>query len=68
MVKSVISHSWRFLLLLTLLILGYASAFVTLSKSGSIGDDEENFDSLPRTIETLLYACLGNFDVEVRPR
>ena len=66
MVNSVISDSWRFLLLVTLFIVGYSSAFVAIFKNGSMGDDGENFNSFPRAIETLFYACIGNFEVEVR--
>ena len=51
---------------MTLVIVGYSSAFVTLFKNGAIGDDEEIFKSLLRAFETLLYACFGNFEVEVR--
>ena len=68
MVNSAIKDSWRFLLLGTFLIFGYSAAFEVLSKSGFMGDDEESFQSLPRAIETLLYACLGNFEVDVGPR
>ena len=67
MVNSAIKDSLRFLLLGILLIFGYSAAFVVLAKSGCIGDDEGNFHSLPRAIETLLYACLGSYDADVGP-
>ena len=67
MVKSAVSDSWRFLPLMTLFIVGYSSAFVALFKSGFMIVEEENFDTLPHALETLLYASLGNFEVEVCP-
>ena len=66
MVNAAVSESWQFLLLMILLIVGYSAAFVPIFKIGSMGEDEENFNSPQHAIETLLYACLGNFDVEVR--
>ena len=67
MVTSAIKDSWRFLLLVAVMILGYSIAFMALFQSGSIEDEDSNFSSLPRTIETLLYSCIGNFEVDVSP-
>ena len=67
MVNSAVSDSWRFLPLMTLIIVGYSSAFVALHKNEPIGDDEDKFDSLRHAVETLLCVCLGNFEVEVCP-
>ena len=66
MMTSAVLNSWRFLLLITLFIVGYSSAFVALYNNVSIGDDEGNFDSLWHAIQTFIFACLGNFEVEVR--
>ena len=66
-VTSAVLDSWRFLLLMILLIVGYSSAFVVIFTQGLNANDEENFNSLWHTVQTLLYACLGNFEVEVRP-
>ena len=67
MVNSAVKDSWRFLLLVAVMILGYSVAFMAIFQSGYIKDDDGNFSSLPRAIETLVYSCIGNFDVEVRP-
>ena len=67
MVNSAIKDSWRFLLLGIVLIVGYSAAVEVLLRSGFHEDYEESFTSFPRAIETLFYAYLGDFDVEVRP-
>ena len=67
MMNSAIKDSWRFLLLVAVMILGYSAAFMVLFRDESIKDADGNFSSLPRTIETLFYSCTGNFEVEVRP-
>ena len=67
MVHSAIEDSWHLLLLVAVMVFGYSVAFVALLNSGSIKDDDGNFSSLPRTMETLFYSCIGNFEVDVRP-
>ena len=67
MVNSAIADSWRFLLLIAVMVFSYSIALMALFETGSIKGDDGNFSSLPRAIETLFYSCIGNFEVEVRP-
>ena len=67
MVNSAIKDSWRFLLLVAVMIFGYSVAFMAIFQSGSIKDDDGHFSSFPRIVETLFYSSIGNFEVKVRP-
>ena len=67
MVHSAFEDSWHLLLLVAVMIFGYSVALMALLDSGSIKDDDGNFSSLPRTMETLFYSCIGNFEVDVSP-
>ena len=68
MVSSAVKDSWRFLLLVAVMIFGYSVAFMAIFQNGYIEDEDGFFSSFPRIIETLFYSSIGNFEVKVRPR
>ena len=48
-----------------LLMLGYSTAFMVLFDDGPANDDGNHFNTLPRALETLFHAGLGNFENDV---
>ena len=65
MVSYALKDSLPFLLMGLVLILGYSTTFVVLFDNRFVEDEEENFDSLPRAMETLFHASVGSFEGEV---
>ena len=66
MVNTAVIDSLSFLLLGIPIIFGYAAAFAVLFNDRFINDEGEHFATLPRAFETLTYAGVGNFEVDVR--
>ena len=65
MVGYALTDALPFLMMGLFLILGYSTAFVVLFDDRFVKDEEKNFDSLPRALETLLHASVGSFEGNV---
>ena len=65
MVGYALNDSLPFLLMGLILMLGYSTAFVVLYDDRFFKDEELGFNSIPRALETLLHASVGNFDEDV---
>ena len=65
MVGYTLNDSLPFAMLGFVLMLGYSAAFMVLFDNGLANDDGDNFHTLPRALETLFHAGLGNFDNDV---
>ena len=65
MVGYAVNDSLPFAMMGLLLMLGYSAAFMVLFDSDS-RDGDDNFNTFPQALETLLHSGLGNFETEVR--
>ena len=65
MVDSAVTDSLGFFVLAMLIISGYAAAFHVLFKDQGINEGA-HFATFLKAFETLIYAGIGSFEVDVR--
>ena len=66
MIQYVIWDAMPFVILGFFVMVGFGFAFVVLFADDFVHDDGENFNSPLRSIQSLFYAALGEFDPDVR--